>query len=142
MIGNQLPDSDHVARYCRPRDMDPGGWPLPEAFLVREGEDYLSVNWLEYFQEPDLSTAVQHVRETFRTKGFRLGRRGAFAIIVVSDAKKAIREQSGNLLRFEYAPSRDDASHAAIYGYAARDYVVAAELAALVGPPDVYPAMS
>ena len=115
---------------------------MPEAFLVREGEDYLSVNWLEYFQEPDLSTAVQRVREAFRAKGFRLGRRGAFAIIMVGDAKKAIREQSGNLLRFEYAPSHDDASHAAIYGYTARDLVVAAELAALVGPRDVYPAVN
>lgn len=141
MTGNPLlPDGDHVSRYCKPAHLNPIGLPLPEAFQLREGEDYLSANWLEYFQSPYLPTAIQRIREVFRSKGFRLPRRGAFAVLDVGGARTAVRENSGCSLRFEYAPSRDDPSHAAIYGYGASDLAVAAELAALIGPQAVYPA--
>ena len=116
--------------------------PTLNSFRPRENEGYLSVNWVEYFQEPDFPAAIHRVREVFRDKGFRLVRRGLFAILEVGAAKMRVHEDSGRSLRIEYLPSRDDASHAAIYGYATRDYAVAAELAALAGPQDVYPAVS
>lgn len=140
MTGAPLPDGDHIARYCKPSSMRPDGLPFALAFRIREGEDYLSVNWLDYFQSPDLPAAVQHIREVFRNKGFRLGRRGAFVVLGVGRAKTRVQEELGHSLRFEHAPSRDDPSHAAIYGYGFSDTAVAAELAALIGPRDVYPA--
>ena len=143
MTGNPLlPDGDHVSRYCKPASMRPDGLPFSLAFRLRDGEDYLSANWLEYFQSPDLPTAIQRIREVFRSKGFRLPRRGAFAVLDVGGVRTAVRENSGRSLRFEHAPSRDDPSHAAIYGYGFSDIVVAAELAALIGPQDVYPAVA
>ncbi len=38
---------------------------MAAAFRPRPNEDYLSVNWLEYFRAPDLSAAVVMVREAF-----------------------------------------------------------------------------
>ena len=142
MTGTPLPDGDHVARYCKPSSVRPDGRPFALAFRIRENEDYLSVNWLEYFQSPDVPAAVQHIRQAFRNKGFRLGRRGLFAVLEVGAAKSAVDEGFGRSLRFEYAPSRDDPSHAAIYGYGFSDIAVAAELAALVGWEGAYPAVN
>ena len=45
MRGDQVPDADHVARYCSPRQVENGS-PRWGAFQPRVGEDYLSVNWL------------------------------------------------------------------------------------------------
>lgn len=86
MTGTPLPGGSHIVRYCRPSLLIPIGLPLPKAFLPREGEGYLSVNWLEYFQSPDIPAAVQRIREAFRNKGFRLGRRGLFAVLEVGAA--------------------------------------------------------
>ena len=37
----------------------------------RQGEEYLSVNWLEYFGETDSGAAVERVREVFRGKNYQ-----------------------------------------------------------------------
>ena len=39
---------------------------MSAAFIPRQTENYLSVNWLEYFGENDLSAAVEQVQEIFR----------------------------------------------------------------------------
>lgn len=141
MAGDPLPDDDHVVRYCRPAQVSSHGLPLPEAFELRTDEAYLSVNWLEYFQESDLTAAVQRVREAFQTKRFRIGRRGLFAVLDIGDAKTAVYDRFELSLRFEHAPSRDDPSHAAILGYGFSDFAVAVELAALAGSQGAYPAL-
>ena len=49
----ELPDSDSVARYCRPRTILSNGRPARAAFMLRPNEEYLSANWLEYFHAAD-----------------------------------------------------------------------------------------
>jgi hypothetical protein len=52
--GKNLPDEDHVVRYVpwgrlrRDEDENVLGF-LPQAFQLRQEEDYLSVNWLQYY---------------------------------------------------------------------------------------------
>ena len=61
--GANLPDTDHVIRYVswnrlrRDGDDNVLGF-LPQAFDLRPGEPYLSVNWLEY-QEGDRETQIR-----------------------------------------------------------------------------------
>ena len=79
MNGTPVPDSDHVARYCKPSSVDED-LPVLTAFLLREGEEYISVNWLEHFGMQGLNAAVGHVRAAFlgacrnsrRSRGLRL----------------------------------------------------------------------
>ena len=118
---------------------------MASAFKPRMDEEYLSVNWLEYFRAREPAVGVQHVRDAFRQKNYRLrrGRGGArFAVIDIGSAKQAVREGVGKELRIDHRPLDNDPSHAGVHGYAADDLAVAVELKALVGREDVYAAVT
>ena len=140
MSGISLPDEAHISRYCRPSAVGQDGLPLAAAFQLKEGEDYLSVNWLEYYRTPDLKTAVARVRKVFRVKGYRLRQNGRFAVLSVGAAKVAVSEVTGSLPRIDHLPLDDDASHSGIFGCKADNLAVAAELKTLVCPTDVHTA--
>ncbi len=140
MSGISLPDEAHLSRYCRPTAVGLDGLPLAAAFQLKAGEDYLSVNWLEYFRTPDLETAVVRVREVFRTKGYRISPNGRFAVLGVGTAKEAVSAVVGRPARIDHLPLDDDASHSGIFGYRVDDLAVAAELKTLVRHEDVYTA--
>lgn len=140
MIGELLPDADHVARYCKPSTVDNTGVPTAAAFKPRSGEDYLSVNWLEYSGAPTTAVAVQHVRDAFHNKGYRLRSSGRFAVLNVGTARDHVSEALGKQLRIDHQPLDDDPSHAGIHDYGADDLAVAVELKSLVDRHDIHPA--
>ena len=142
MNGGPLPDEDHTSRYCKPTTVGDDGLPLTSAFKLRNGEEHLSINWIEYFDEPDLSRAVQRVREAFRNKRYTLRPQGRFAVLNVGAVKTAVLEAVGKALRIDHLPRNDDPSHAGILGYTADDLSVAVELKALVRDQDVYLAVT
>ena len=115
---------------------------MAASFLPREGEEYLSVNWLEYLRQQDLPTALELVRAAFRQKGFRLAHKGRFSVLKVAAIKAAAAEVAGRELHLQHLPSPVDESHAGIFGYALEDLAIAAELAALVTSRDVHDARS
>ena len=135
-----IPDGDHVSRYCRPSSIGDDGLPVPDVFKLRPGESYLSVNWLEYFGSADLSAAIVHVREAFRVKGFRLAAQGQFAILGVGRTKAAVVRITGVLPRIERIPTGGDASHAGIFLSAVNSLEVAVALKSLIGNDDIHPA--
>ena len=137
-----LPDGDHTSRYCKPTVIDDNGLPMTSAFELKNGENYLSTNWLEYFNERDLSSAVQCVRDAFCKKNYNLRPNGRFAVLNVSAAKTAILEATGKTLYIDHLPLNDDQSHAGIFGYTANDLLVAVELKALVRDQDVHLAVT
>ena len=77
----------------------------------------------------------------FREKNFALRPNGRFAVLNVGAVKTAVYEGVGYSLRFDHLPFDGDQSHAGIFGYTADDLAVAAELAVLVAPEDVHPAL-
>ncbi len=134
-----LPDTDHVSRYCKPSAVDEDGLPTEQAFSLRQGEDHLSVNWLEYFGQPSLEKAVKGVRQAFREKGYQVARSGRFAVLNVRAAKEA-GERGNRLLAIERMPTAEDPSHAGISGYENNNLTVRLALAQLVTFQDVHPA--
>ena len=111
------------------------------AFTPKEGEDYFSVNWVECLNEPDMASAIQQIRQVFRKKNYTLRQHGRFAVLNVGAAKTAVREGVNHSLRVEHLPLQNDQSHAGIFRSNVDDFAVAAELAALIAPLDVYPAV-
>ena len=140
MNGKPLSDDDHVSRYCKPTNVE-DGLPSVSAFMLRPGEDHLSVNWLEYFGVLDRLTAVQRIREAFQSKDYRLGTSGQLAVLNVAAISAIAHEIAHGSLRVEHLPLEDDPSHAGILGYSADDFAIAVEIRALVGREDVYPAV-
>ena len=115
---------------------------MAAAFRLRQDEEYLSVNWVEYLGAPDLTAAIERIRDVFRRKNYALRANGRFALLQVGAAKRAIHEGAGYALRFDHLPFDNDESHAGVFGYTADDLAVAAELAVLVASQDVHHAVA
>ena len=134
MTGESLADTDHVARYCSPTRAE-NGLPTTAAFEPQEGENYVSVNWLEFFDGVDTAAKIGQVRDVVGRK-LTLRPKGLFAVISVHEAKVAISDAE---LRIDHIPTVDDPSHAGIYTQENLD--IAVELRALVTLGDVHPAV-
>ena len=121
MTGDPLPDDDHFAHYCSPRQIDEEGFPALHAFLPRETEKYLSVNWLEHFEAPSREIAIECVRRALRAK-ITVRRKGRLWVLNVADAKEATRGIGNEALWIEHLPDDDvDPSHAGVRGYTGED---------------------
>ena len=136
-----IPDGDHVARYCKPSAVGEDGLPMPAAFELRTGEEYLSVNWLELLDASDPDRSIARLLAVFAEKGYQLKKTGRFAALQVRNVKAAVIAIKG-MGRVEHRPLDDDASHSGVFGYAADDFAVAVELAALVNPECVHLAIA
>ena len=142
MCGLELPDDDHVSRYCRPTAVGRDGLPLAAAFELRPGEDHLSVNWLERLGEPDLDGAIERVRTVFHARGYRVKPTGRFAVLGVGAVKATVSETVNRTARIEHLPLDDDESHSGVFGYTADDLAVAVAIKELVRHENVHPAVA
>ena len=131
MTGDPLPDDDHFAHYCSPRQIDDDGRPAAHAFLPRESEEYLSANWLEYFGVPR-AAAIECVRDALGKKNFTLRRSGRLAVLNVGTAKKAARDAGNETLCVDHQPEEGDPSHSGIGGYTRDDMLVGTALQSVV----------
>ena len=85
MSRTHLPNDSHVVRYVRPGLIDSGAIE-GSAFIRRDRDCGLSVNWLEAFgTDSDDKVQLQQVRRLFRLK---LSRNGRFAKLRVGDTKE------------------------------------------------------
>ena len=138
--GADIPDKHHVMRYCDPKHFD--GEKLSDAaFLLRNSEQCLSFDWLEFFN--DTKSASQRLKSVQQAVGKRLKIKtdGKFARISVGSVKR--RNQN---LSVKYAPSKKSKSHAEICPYAGTERTpmdrleFAQVLANEVTKADIFPA--
>ena len=87
--GDDIPDTDHVLRYCSPRTR--GRKKIhSSAFQIRVGEKYLSVYWLEFFNGGKSSEErLDCVRQAV-CKSLEPRKNGRLAKIHVGTAKEKI----------------------------------------------------
>ncbi len=116
MTGDPIPPSDHVARYCPGSTIAPGGRVSGTAFRLRAGEEYLSVNWLEFFNLPSRAHQIAEVRRILDTK-LTLGRTAKIAVLNVGEITNNVREQNpdGSEVSVRHEPLDDDPSHGGIF---------------------------
>jgi len=128
-----IPDSDHVLRYCRPSNIVDGKI-SPGAFAIRPGEQSLSVNWLEFFgKETPITHQIEKIRQAMSAK-LALKRSGRFARINAGSAREKIAE-----LAIKHLPTPKNRSHAGIFYPGGDNEETALELANLVKPENVFP---
>jgi len=114
--GESLPDEQHVMRHVswvrleRDENDNVLGF-LPAAFELRDGEDYLSVNWLEYYEQAhadNVTACIASVRSVLPAKKARFG--------VAQVAKvKTLAKHSNKPVRIVYASSPKNLSHSALH---------------------------
>jgi hypothetical protein len=82
--GDLIPDEHHVARIC-PGSKISNGKPTGAAFQLRDGEEYVSVNWIEYFAPLPQADAVQKIREAKAAVGYTIGGTAKIAVLNVNE---------------------------------------------------------
>lgn len=114
--GQQLPDDHHVMRFVpwnrlrKDEDDNVLGF-LPQAFQLRDGEDALSVNWLEHF-DGDRQQQVNKSVHAFRNS-VQVGKKSAFGIARVKTVKDTCRASDVSV-RIVFAPSHSNSAHSLI----------------------------
>jgi hypothetical protein len=134
MKGQAVPDSDHVARYCKASTVE-NGEIQATAFMLREGEEYLSVNWLEALSRSDRTSEIRELQDLYARKLNRVGAAARIAILNVGALRTKVERESQDmrLLRVLHEPIiPDDPSHAGIYDIPYDDDFVAELIAQAV----------
>ncbi|MDP2645946.1 MAG: hypothetical protein Q8P24_13485 [Desulfobacterales bacterium] len=138
MIGDPLPDQDHICRYCSVTKITENGSITGAAFQLRSPDKYLSVNWLEFFQLADRQGQIKEVRKAIRLKP---GASAKLAVLNVEEMVNFVRTQSPDArkLRVLHEPEENDPSHSGIYGFGHDDNLIADLIAETV--QELYPAV-
>lgn len=100
-----------VARYCKPSHPKNNYKKLYEAFLLREQKDppdeYLSVNWIEYFNKNTVEDALGEICRIMPMKPciFNPSPNGGFIVLNVACLVDAVYEDKKHMLRVERDPN-------------------------------------
>lgn len=134
LLIKNIPDSDHVLRYCKPSSVNDGKI-HPSAFRLRTSEKYLSVNWVEYHgRGMTIDMQIEKVRADVETS-LIIKPGGRFARINVGAAKKNIAG-----LTVKHLPEPQNHSHAGIYPPDEENRETVLELSNMVTSNDTFPA--
>ena len=117
-VAQPLKSYHNVARYCRPRWIV-NGIVSRDAFLMRQGEQFLSTNWLESFPQSEREAQISGVRAVLTNKNFSIHSSGGFAVLNVGDTIYRVWSLHGVLLLFRALGEARDPSHTGIFGYGA-----------------------
>jgi hypothetical protein len=115
MKGEKIPDPDHIARFCRPMQVS-DGQVQAVAFMLRPGEESLSVNWLEFLNCPNRDSELTEIRNIYSAK-LNVGARAKLAVINVGEVCEKVLTESPDRRNIEvlHDPMEDDPSHSGIY---------------------------
>jgi len=119
--GDPIPDTDHVARYCRKETLNDEGFPDGTAFRLRPGKDrYVSVNWLEHFGTTDKNAQLASIRADMQIKP---GAQAKLAVLNVRETRDYVKNKDLEHLSlcFLHEPEPDDLSHSGIHNLPLND---------------------
>ena len=133
MKGDPLPGKDHISRYCSPKTA-PDGQPTGASFMLRKGEEFLSINSMEHFGETDRKVQIAKIREHIELS---LAKYGLFAILNVGRVIEHIQRFGEKKLAILHEPTQGDPSHSGVQGYQHEDLLVAELIAEMV--MEIYP---
>jgi len=114
-----LADEHHILRFvpyarCEKDANDNVIGFLPEAFELREGEEYLSAAWLEYFDAADRAGRCAEAMIALKAQPApKVGAKARFALGNVGEIRGACREHRQSV-RISHEPVTDFDSHASV----------------------------
>ena len=112
MKGDKIPNHDHIARYCKPITAEDGQIQAT-AFMVRIGEEGLSVNWLEFLNCSSRENEIAELRKIYSRKFNKVGMSAKIAVLNVGEVLQKVLTESpdGRNLEVLHAPIENDPSH-------------------------------
>jgi hypothetical protein len=109
-----IPDHNHVARYCGGKHVE-GEKVGPTAFHLREGEQSLSVNWIEILSKQSREEEIDELRSVYAKKLKRVGSTAKIAVMNVGVVRASVFAKCSIDLAFLHDPLPEDPSHSGIY---------------------------
>ena len=126
MKGDQIPDPDHIARFCRPKQVSDGQIQAT-AFMLRSDEEYLSVNWLEFLNCSSRDHEINEIQNIYSAK-LTVGVRAKIAVLNIGEVREKVLTESPDKRNIEvlHDPIEDDdPSHSGIYNLKQDDELIA-----------------
>ncbi len=125
MKGDKIPEEDNIARYCRPMQVSDGQIQAA-AFMLRPGEESLSVNWLEFLNRSGRDSEIAELRRIYAAT-LSVGARAKIAILNVGQVREKVLTESPDKRELEvlHDPLLDDPSHSGIYNLKQDDELIA-----------------
>jgi hypothetical protein len=111
--------------------------------MVREGEESLSVNWLEFLKLPSRESSISALRKTYRSK-FSIGAGARLAVLNVGEVCDKVLKESPDKRKLEIlhdpevTPDYEDPSHSGIFHLRYDDDLIAELILETV--LEIYPA--
>jgi hypothetical protein len=129
MRGDKLQDSNHIARYCKPTQA-PDGQIQATAFMLRSGEESLSVNWLEFLNCSSREHEITAIRNIYASTFNKVGAKAKIAVLNVGEVREKVLTESEDRRNLEvlHDPKEDepsDPSHSGIYNLKPEDELIA-----------------
>lgn len=121
MTGASLPVTDHVGRYCKPSTVE-DEVALATAFMLREMENGLSVNWLEFLAD-DRGAQISLLHDLYKNKFRNVSANARIAVLNVGQVISEVQNESedGRVLEIIHTPFlpgtsglTEDPSHAEV----------------------------
>lgn len=115
MKGDQIPNVDHITRLCKPSTA-PNGVIQASAFMPRDIDTYLSVNWVEYFKLNIMEESISKLRNVYQSK-LGVTKNHRIALLNVGSVKDKIQKESpdNRIIDILHEPTDIDPSHSGIY---------------------------
>lgn len=92
MKGDKILDQHHIARYCKPTQAADGQIQA-SAFMLRAGEESLSVNWLEFLSHSSREGEIAELRIIYSAK-LSVGTRAQIAVLNVGEVCNKVLTES------------------------------------------------
>lgn len=124
-----IPNEHHVSHLIgRSKIHDEDDRIDGSAFCLRDREEYLSVNWLEFLQLANREEQIQEVRKVLQKKMKQIGATSILAVLNVGITKEAVSHRTK--IRFLHDPSKIDFSHSGIFDLIEEEKAVIGDLIA------------
>ncbi|HCL57233.1 MAG TPA: hypothetical protein DHW82_09540 [Spirochaetia bacterium] len=119
-----IPNHDHVTRYCPKYTLDESGKPTGDSFKLRVGEEYISVDWFEYFKKINSQLTekeiFQMLEQALIKRKFTPKKNGVFSY----HNSGKVKEKKYKEIYFQVKQIQRDSSHSGIFPKPTRLYEV------------------
>ncbi len=125
MKGDRISDENHIARYCKPTQA-PDGQIQATAFMLRAGEESLSVNCLEFLNCSTRQSEIESLRRLYSAK-LKVRGNARIAVLNSGEVRHTVKTESPDSrnLKILHDPLCGDPSHSGIYNLREDDELIA-----------------
>jgi hypothetical protein len=129
---SELPEADHVGRYCKPTTIE-NNKAQATAFMLRDQDEGLSVNWLEYLAK-DRESQLVSLRISYLNTLDRVATNARIAVLNVGHTIQRVAAESGDnrKITIKHTYRDKNPSHAEVFDMRPDDELIAEIIAQCV----------